>query len=52
MSQETMAGNNPINWQDLNLVDDEASAEGTQAPQFLIQRVRERVQEAQQNPLL
>ena len=28
MSQETMAGNNPINWQDLNLVDDEASTEG------------------------
>ena len=48
MSEETMAGNNPINWQDLNLVDDEASTEGTQALRFLIQRV----QEAQQNPLL
>ena len=48
MSQGTMTGNNPINWQDLNLVDDEASAKGTQALRFLIQRV----QEAQQNPLL
>ena len=48
MSQETMTNNNPINWQDLNLVDDEASAEGTRALRFLIQHV----QEAQQNLLL
>ena len=48
MSQETMAGNNPINWQDLNLVDHEASAEGIRAFRFLIQRV----QEAQQNFLI
>ena len=48
MSQETMTRNNPINWQDLNLVHDEASAEETRALRFLIQRG----QEAQQNPLL
>ena len=30
MSQETMTGNNPINWKVLNLVDDEDFIEGTQ----------------------
>ena len=48
MSQETMDGNNPINWQDLNLVDNKASVEATQALWFLIQRVHQ----AQQNLLL
>ena len=45
MSQETK---NLINLQDLNLVDDEASIEGTRALRFVIQRV----QQAKQNPLL
>ena len=43
MSEET-----PINWQALNLVDDEASSQGTRAPRFMIKRI----QEAQQDPNL
>ena len=43
-----MADDIPINWQALNLVEDEASSQGTRALRFMIKRI----QEAQQNPNL
>ena len=43
-----MADDNSINWQEINLVDDEASAQGTRALRFMI----ERIHQAQHNPSL
>lgn len=36
-----MANDGNINWDELNLVDDEASAEGTQALRFLTEQIRQ-----------
>ncbi len=43
-----MANDGNINWDELNLVEDEASAEGTRALRFLT----EQIHQAQRNPLL
>ena len=43
-----MSGASPIHWQDLNLEEDEASAEGTKALRFMV----EKIHQAQYNPNL
>ena len=43
-----MANDGSINWNELNLVEDEAFAEGTRALRFLIKQI----QQAQKNPLI
>ena len=43
-----MADDIPINWQELNLGEDEASAQGTRALRFMI----ERIHQVQYNPNL
>ena len=41
-----MASSEQINWQDIHLSDDEASAQGTRAVRFVVQQV----EKAQKNP--
>ena len=43
-----MASSEQINWQDIHLSDDEASAQGTRAVRFVVQQV----EKAQKNPYL
>ena len=43
-----MASNEQINWQELHLFEDEASAQGTRAVCFVVQKV----EKAQNNPFL
>lgn len=43
-----MAGDNSTNWQEINLVDDEAAMQGTRALRFMV----ERIHQAKHNPSL